>query len=910
MLNLARSSLLLLAPVGFLFVAVAARASRQSLGPVRRAASLAVRFAIVFLLTCALGGPVWTRIAELPRSTVFLTDVSASVPAGAIDRALADLKPRWDREVASGNRCALVAFAGDAKVVLPPGRKPLELTSIPADDALRRTSTDFARALETARSLFQDRSTNRVVLITDGIDTTRPASRVDLPPGTVGVPLAGVPGDVALVDVQAPLAVRTGEPFDVRVTIATDHAGEVRLSAVLDETALPDSARRFALPGPGRHVLVLPALQQKALFPAGLHRLLVVAESAGDPEPRNNVGLAAITVTGKPRVLVVEGTPRDGEFIARMLAAQEIDFARKSPTELIPGAEALDEYVAVILAGVPRETLPSSTVAALKTYVEQTGGGLWVVGGPALQASRGYAGSELEKLLPVSFSDAVGPVADPSAKKDTPPTPPPPTPPPPPDPEDAKPAKVMAPAVALLLIVDKSGSMAGRNIEIVKETCIATAKALSKRDLIGVVAFDHRPYPFLEFTEADRIDYITQRILRLYADGGTRICPALEMAERMFEADARAQRCAIKHAVLLSDGDAPPADNESPVRRMAEAGITVSTVCVSGAKFDAVLMSQIANWGKGRFYFTPSFEKVRQLILNETQKVVATLPKDDKNTPPPAPAPKKAESQPPVPPPLPPPPTPDKTPPLQPVVLKDPHEILAGIDGRSLPGLRGRLGATAKPKADVPLAVRDGQAVLALGRLGLGKTAVWASDLSGPWSADWLSWKDSPKLFAQLIRFLSGSGPDAELAGRVRFSRDGAAAVLHLDAAGAGGAYAVADAGTGAVLPIEQDPDGEGRVRIPLDQPGELRRLKLQRADGKKVALGAIRAYDEEFAPREPSHDLFANGLPSLSLDQVERTLADSRASGEERKDLVPWLIIAALFLLPLDVALRRVMIG
>src|SRR5204862_7641088 len=129
---------------------------------------------------------------------------------------------------------------------------------------------------------------------------------------------------------------------------------------------------------------------------------------------------------------------------------------------------------------------------------------------------------------------------------------------------------------------------------------------------------------------------------------------------------------------------------------------------------------------------------------------------------------------------------PEKQPPLQPVVLKDAHEILAGIDGKSLPGLKGRLTAAARPKADVPLATADGQAVLALGRLGLGKTAVWASDLSSPWSSEWLAWKDSPKLFAQLLRFISGSGPDAELAGRVRFSRDGEAALLRIDAAGTG----------------------------------------------------------------------------------------------------------------------------
>ncbi|HEV3026018.1 MAG TPA: VWA domain-containing protein, partial [Planctomycetota bacterium] len=475
---------------------------------------------------------------------------------------------------------------------------------------------------------------------------------------------------------------------------------------------------------------------------------------------------------------------------------------------------------------------------------------------------------------------------------------------------DAKASKVLAPSVALLLVVDKSGSMAGRNIEIEKETCIATAKALSRRDMIGVIAFDYNARPLLEFTEAERIDYISQRILRLYADGGTRIEPALELADRMFQLDPRAQRCAVKHAVLLSDGDAPPADFETIVRRMAEAGITVSTVCVGGGKFDPVLMSQIANWGKGRFYFTSSFEKVYQLILNDTQKVIATLPKDDKNPPPPAPSPKTGEPPPPAIPPTPPPPTANKPPPLQPVVMKDAHEILAGIDGRLLPGLRGRLVTTARPKADVPLATKEGQAILTLGRFGLGKTAVWASDLSGPWGTEWLGWKDSPKLFAQLVRFLSGSGPDSELAGRVRFTRDGAGALLLLDVAGPGGALTVTDASSGAALPIEQDAEGQGRVRVPLDQPGELRRLKLQRADGKKVALGAIRAYDEEFAPREPSRDLFACGMTTVPVSELGRVLGETHIAGGERLDLTPWLVIGALFLLPIDVALRRIMTG
>lgn len=896
MVTLAHASLLLLAPLGFLAVWAASRSTTQTLGRARRAASAIVRCLIVLILTLALGGPVMTRVADYPRCTVFLLDASDSLPAGAADEALRQLKPRWDREVAAGHRCALVAFAGRSQVLVPPTTLPLDPAVAPGP-SLDRGATDFSRAFETARTLFQERAANRIVVLSDGLDSTLPARAVEIPAESVGIPLADPKRlDVAVADVQAPLAVRSGEPFDVRVTVTTNQAGEIRLSAVLDDTALPEAATTFVAPGPGAHVVVLPHLQQKAAFSDGVRSLFVVAQAAGDRELRNNTGRTAITVTGKPKVLLLQGSPAEGEFIARVLKAQDIDFARKSPRELAPRADAFDEFVAVVLAGVTRDLLPPPVVAALRSYVEQTGGGLWVVGSSALHGPGGYAGGDFEKLLPVAFSEAVAPIAKPTPPK---PEPPPPVPPPP-DPDEGKPQKVLAPAVALLLLVDKSGSMAGRNIEIVKETCIATAKALSPKDVIAVLAFDVTPRLILEFTEAERIEYIEQRILRLLADGGTRIHPALVDGLRLFQLDPRAARCAVKHAILLSDGDAPAADYETVVRRMAEEGITVSTLCVSGARFDPELMSKIAAWGNGRFKFTNSFNEVPKYLLQDVQRVLSTVPRGDK-PPPPAPAPKNpppaiAEVKPAE-------ETKPEPQPLQPVTVKDPHEIIAGIDGKGLPGLRGRLGAAARPKADVPLATKEGHPVLALGRLGLGKTAVWTSDLSGAWSADWMAWKDSPKLVAQLVRYVSGSGPDAELAARVRITRDG----LRIDPSGSGGAISVTDQETSRPLPVEHDVDGEARVAVPMDHPGE-KRLLLQRADGKKLQLGVVRAYEAEFAPAEPSRDLFANGLAPATWEQLDGRLAESRVAGEQRLDLAPWLVIAALFLLPVDVALRRLM--
>ncbi len=646
MLSFEAPLLLLLAPLGLLAVTAAARRSARPPARWRRAASFAARALAILLLTPAIARPGATLRTGRPFFTVFALDVSESIPRGARDKDPENVRRLWDREIAAGNRCALVTFAGRAETLVPPSSLPLRVDpwrisphealerlaaasergeDIPREIAdlqewigrLRTDSTDITAGLRAARALFSDGFENRIVLATDGRDTVRPAAEIELPRRTLAVRREGPPRhDVAVVAVEAPLAVRTGEPFDVRITVEASEPMEFTLAPALDDVPVPGMTRKFRATAAGREVCVLPNVS--CPLSPGLHRLLATAEAAGDDEPRNNTGAAAITVTGRPRVLLVEGAPGDGGPIAGLLGAQDIELVREPAERPATGAGPLEEYVAVVLAGVPRRRLTAEGVRALENYVEVSGGGLWVVGSSSLQGGEGYAGSDLERILPVEFKgDAAvpggGPPAAPEAR--------------PPAGEKGTPQRVLAPVVALLFIVDKSGSMAGNNITLVKEACIESAKTLTPKDVVGVLAFDAAPKWILEFAEADRREYIEDRVLRLYADCGTNIQPALVEALRMFQADPRARRAGVKHAVLLSDGDTQPADFDTVVRQMADAGITVTAVCVGSApKFDALLMRRIASAGKGRFLFTNSFKNVPRIFTDETRQVRHSIP--------------------------------------------------------------------------------------------------------------------------------------------------------------------------------------------------------------------------------------------------------------------------------------------
>ncbi len=915
MLSLAHPALLWSVPLSLLVLLAASRSATRPLSRVRKGVSFALRLLLAAALGLAAASPAATLRASRPHLTVFLADVSGSVPREAWDSGLARLRDAWSRETARGNRCALVAFAGGAEVLVPPVSGPPDFdpsilahrsaldrfkTESPERFAALRERlgrlevdrTDLAGGLDAARSLFEEGSTNRIVLLTDA-SGPQGGAPPPLPPGSFVLPLGrSSRPDVALLRVDAPVAARAGEPFDVRVTLESNGPAEVALALAVDDEVVPEAARRIRLPA-GRSIVLLENVQQRRALAPGVHRLLVTAGLAGDGEPRNNLGAAALTVTGKPRVLLFEGSPEQGESLARMLQAQDIDLTRAAA---LPAG--LADFAAVILAGAPREALPAETVSALSTYVERLGGGLWVVGSPALAGASGYAGTPIEGLLPVRFLETPSP-AKPSGQS-APPAPPAPALP---DPAGT-PRRVLAPTVAMLLLVDKSGSMAGDPIEIVKEACIAAAQALSRKDAVAVVAFDARPRPVLEFTESDRMDYIRDRVRRLFADGSTHIHPALLEAHRAFAADPRARRASARHVILLSDGDTAPADFESVVRRMAADGITVSTVCVEGPKFDPSLMSQIAEWGKGRFFFAPSFKKVPQIFVQEARKVVEGLPREER------PAPAAPPEPPPAPPPPPPPPGDPGPEPPRPfeVMVRDPHEVLQGLDGRRLPPLEGKLAAAARsePGVAVPLVASDGQPVLAMRRAGLGRTAAWTSDLSGPWSASWRAWPEAGKLVAQVVRFLSGSAPDIELAQRIRVRTEGREAVVRVDAGAPAEGLEARDAATGEPAAIGTSGDGESAIRLPLERAGELRRLRLRWPDGRSLLVGAVRTADPEYLPSPEGRALEAAAPRGEPWRELESHLAGARMTADRRLDLSPWLVLAVAILLPLDVAVRR----
>lgn len=130
------------------------------------------------------------------------------------------------------------------------------------------------------------------------------------------------------------------------------------------------------------------------------------------------------------------------------------------------------------------------------------------------------------------------------------------------------------PGVAMVLAIDRSGSMTGIKIEMAKAAAKATADTLSGEDLLEVIAFDSAPTRVVRMTPAKHRARIQNDIARIQPGGRTEIFPALDAAYT----ELRVTRARKKHVILLTDGQAPSAGIRDSVQAMVAEGVTVSSV--------------------------------------------------------------------------------------------------------------------------------------------------------------------------------------------------------------------------------------------------------------------------------------------------------------------------------------------
>jgi Ca-activated chloride channel family protein len=837
----------------------------------QRLLSLGLRGLLVVLILAALAGLSLIRpTREL--FVVFAVDRSLSV--GDVGNQAADAFLRQAAAHAGSNQFAVLPFATEPGSIRPgpeavaaiqkraqAGSDAAKLATAPAanisstlpaagpEDAhgLDRKGTDLASALEVAAAAIPPFHVPRIVLISDGNPTAGDALKAAAAlRGKVEVMTAPLKArddpEVQLSAVSAPAQVQQGEPFKVEVLIDSNHdddAGHVEVYR--GDIKVADSPVKLKK---GENRLAL----KQTIDAGGLTPITARLKGYRDTLLDNNADFGLVSAAGKPRVLLLESDPDQAKHLTWALEEQNMQIDVRPPRGAPDNLAELQNYDLLILSNVPATSLSLRQMEVARTYVQNLGGGLIMLGGDQSFGLGGYYKSTLEEILPVR--------SDFEKEKEK-------------------------PSLALMLVIDKSGSMGGEKIEMAKEAARASVELLGPSDKVGVLAFEGENFWVCEMHPCNDKGFVLDRIASLEAGGGTVMAPAMEEAHETL----RSTVAKLKHVIILTDGISAPGDFEGIAQAMAADRITCSTVAMGGDA-DQSLLEEIARLGNGRFYVADEAGQVPQIFAKET--VTAS---------------KSAINEQPFPP-----------------SIVRPTHVLSEIRLDEAPMLLGYVVTRPKPTAEVILATETGDPLLAWWRYGLGMSAAFTSDAKARWAAEWLSWPQFGQFWAQVVRHLLRK---AEAKGTVvQIDRTGRKAIVSLDAIEPSGKF-LNRATTELTLvdpqlatrKVEMAQLAPGRYQAEFDatKAGSYQLMFSQTRDSQPLGRqvrGLAVGYSDELRLRPTNDELLrsiaaaAGGKADVAPDSV---FAVPEKAAPRAVPLWPYLATAAALLFVFDVALRRI---
>ena len=851
---------LALLPIALAITLLLSSGSRRRIGAARRRAALLGRTLLIAALVFALAG--FQLVLPVDRlATVFVVDLSDSVGqpgrTAAIDYLRQSLALMPKDDVAG-----VVAFGKDALVErLPAEVRELDtIASTPVQGA-----TDVGAALRLAAALFPDDAQKRIVLLSDGNDTTGEGQSEAALAAARGIQVQthviGLGGqDEVLVDrVSSPTTAHLGEEVEVGATITSTVAQPATVRLFADGSLVATQSVSLVAGQTAVTFRVKPT-------EAGFHIFRVVVEAGRDTFSQNDRGDSDTIVKGEPRTLVAAGNP---DVAAQLVAALEKE--RQKVDVVVPEAipaelQGLASYDTVVLVDVPRTRLTDRQMQALQVFVRDIGRGLVMIGGPHTYGAGGFAKTPLEESLPVDMG-----VRD----------------------------RQKQPDVALVVVIDQSGSMdachcnsfdrgvgsqiAGvRKVDIGKEAILRAVAAMSPSDQLGVVGFDAAAHWAIHTAPLGQIGDVGSKISGINPGGQTNIFAGLDEAVKSLENTTATRR----HIILFTDGWSSSGAYDQIIARMKVAGITLSTVGAGGGS--APILAELAREGGGRYYPAPNPASIPDIFLKETQQVSGQQIVEE---------------------------------PFHPIQTGD-SPILRGLSA-GFPTLLGYNGTTAKAAAQTVLVTARDDPLLAQWQYGLGRSVAWTSDSTGRWAKDWIAWPGFSRFFSQLVGW---TFPGEESGGiEARFDSHGGQTTLHVESVESDGSPRDFFATTATVVGPSLSPV---QVTLPQVAPG-VYETSLGEIDSGAYAirLSQIRPGSSPIArtvglvaPSAAEYRSLGANQPFLAalraatggavVDDPAAVWRHDLASTSSFSDLWPALLVLALLLWPIDIALRRVSVG
>ena len=920
--------------------------SLAGLGPVRRWVAISLRLLVLLALVLIIGGARWKRMHKVVEVMV-LRDISESTELVRQypGKNLKDSIDEYLRGVASDkykpnrdDRIGVMSFASRPSIDWLPATA-LELSAHGIRE--QTNGSDIGSAIQLALATFQRDAMHRILLISDGNQTSGDLENALAAAVAQRIPIDvmklnyNVQNEVLVERISAPSWKRESDAFDVFVSLISTNPAAVsgRLTLLeegqrIDQRDVVIDAANINPEGklePRKHVerIRVPAAKSRRVrrFTATFDpevinsRTAVAGANAGaapganaskggsgiaagtlePPKPgdtllQNNRASAFTYVEGQGRVLYADNSKNGaGKILQDALASEGVGVERVAIDQVPEDLISMQEFDAVILNNVPRGRTPLGADgltdkhdAALASYVHDFGGGLIMVGGPDSFGAGGWQGSKVEEVMPVNFDI---------------------------------PAQRQLPKGALVLIMHSCEMPDGNYWG--EQCALKAVETLSAQDEIGVISYNWQgaakggvggsawDYPLQPKGDGSRLIAAIKRMqlgdmpsfddsLELALNGnGQPGAPCLKNSN-----------AAQKHVIIISDGD-PAQPNPKLVQQYKAAKVTVSTISVyPHGNTVPPTMQNIATQTGGRYYgpIEKNPGQLPQIFIKEATVVRRTLLQER------------------------------RSPPITVSLMPNASDIMKGVPAP--PPVYGLVLSAKKnnPTIEMPLvATMDGKKIdplFAHWQAGLGKAAAFTSDGSPIWNEPWLDGDYAPsygKFWAQMVRGVSRPPMSRDFT--VATIRNGDKATVTVEAADKEAGFASFLSIRGVVM----DPDGkQHEIRLLQTAPGTYTTdfntpnpgnyvvgLRYTGQDDQSGWLVSGLAVNDSPELRElKSNEMLLEEIAARTGGRVIPAFSPQDADLFSRKNLIPsssplpvWdiLIPILLALIILDVAVRRI---
>jgi len=513
------------------------------------------------------------------------------------------------------------------------------------------------------------------------------------------------PGDLSIGPIKGSPSVWSEMNFPIIVPVHAESAGEADLQVYVNGDLYRESTIELS-----QGETVLQVLLESGQ--PGVMKVEARLVSEEDMFQGNNASFISFRVHEQPKILLVTKEPQATETLRSRMEEAHSQVSVIAPEQFPTSIEALKSYQVIFIHDILAQDLKYEQMQAIRLHVVALGKGLVFIGGRNSYTLGGYQNTILEPIMPITLSP---------------------------------PERIERVPITFLLVLDRSGSMAGdRNtdvapIDLTREAAMRAIETLRSDDYLGVLTFSGNTTWDVELAnvgEGLSLRNAQDKVSQIVALGGTLMYQALDEAINQL---VTTQTTEYPHILLMSDGESREASLDEFLRLVQFArtnGITISTIAL-GYESDPVTLSSIAAVGGGRFYQVYDPEDLPRVMISESRAVQAENIQEGRTN----------------------------------IILGiDHHPILTGLSLDEFPLLYGYVATQSKSELgaeDVLLSGNFGDPLLSVWPVGLGHVAAWMGDIGEQWNPEMQEWENQGEFWQQVARYTlpnpSMGDPDVEI---------------------------------------------------------------------------------------------------------------------------------------------------